>query len=99
MYLFFQLLEKRPLGLKRYEMEGQHVILYFDEIDEVTFSFKIYQSTVVKNTKPAAVTVYDYYETGEFSWRERAGNSFRTQQLPSVFLFSLQNLHPFLRER
>ncbi|XP_020628880.1 alpha-2-macroglobulin-like isoform X2 [Orbicella faveolata] len=50
------------LGLKRYEIEGQHVILYFDEIDKVRFSFKIYQSTMVKKTKPASVTVYDYYE-------------------------------------
>ncbi|XP_015766361.1 PREDICTED: ovostatin-like [Acropora digitifera] len=59
-----KLLNVRSLGIKRYEMEGQHVILYLDEIDKVSFSFKIYQSAVVKETKPAAVTVYDYYETG-----------------------------------
>ncbi|XP_015766388.1 PREDICTED: pregnancy zone protein-like [Acropora digitifera] len=58
-----KLLNVRSLGIKRYEMEGQHVILYLDEIDKVSFSFKIYQSAVVKETKPAAVTVYDYYET------------------------------------
>ncbi|XP_068693904.1 alpha-2-macroglobulin-like [Montipora foliosa] len=58
-----ELLKTPSLGLKRYEMEGQHVILYFDEIDKVSFMFKIYQSTVAKKTKPAAVTVYDYYET------------------------------------
>ncbi|KAJ7371501.1 endopeptidase inhibitor [Desmophyllum pertusum] len=58
-----RLMNKPKLGLKRYEMEGQHVILYFDEIDKVSFSFKIYQSTMVKKTKPASVTVYDYYET------------------------------------
>ena len=53
-------------------MEGQHVILYLDEIDKVSFSFKIYQSAVVKETKPAAVTVYDYYETGkETDWRQK----------------------------
>ena len=53
-------------------MEGQHVILYLDEIDKVSFSFKIYQSAVVKKTKPAAVTVYDYYETGkETDWRQK----------------------------
>ena len=62
-YVFFQLINKRPLGLKRYEIEGQHVVLYFDEIEKVSFSFKIFQSAVVKQTKPAAVTVYDYYET------------------------------------
>ena len=62
----------RSLGIKRYEMEGQHVILYLDEIDKVSFSFKIYQSAVVKKTEPAAVTVYDYYETGkETDWRQK----------------------------
>ena len=71
-FLFFQLLNVRSLGIKRYEMEGQHVILYLDEIDKVSFSFKIYQSAVVKKTKPAAVTVYDYYETGkETDWRQK----------------------------
>lgn len=58
-----RLTNQPKLGLKRYEMEGQHVIMYFDEIDKVNFSFKIFQSSVVKNTKPASVTVYDYYET------------------------------------
>ena len=33
------------------------------QIDKVGFSFKIYQSTIVKKTKPASITVYDYYET------------------------------------
>ena len=55
------------LGMKRYEIEGQHVILYFDEIDKVSFTFKIYQSTLVAKTKPASVTVYDYYETRKYT--------------------------------
>ena len=37
--------------------------VFIFQIDKVRFSFKIYQSTVVKKTKPASVTVYDYYET------------------------------------
>ena len=55
------------LGMKRYEIEGQHVILYFDEIDKVSFAFKIYQLTLVAKTKPASVTVYDYYETRKYT--------------------------------
>ena len=62
-HVLFQLMNNPLLGFKRHEVVGQHVILYFDEIDKVSFSFKIYQSTVVKKTKPASVTVYDYYET------------------------------------
>ena len=37
------------------------------QIDKVKFSFKIYQSTMVKKTKPASVTVYDYYEARKWS--------------------------------
>jgi len=36
--------------------------VFIFQIDKVRFSFKIYQSTMVKKTKPASVTVYDYYE-------------------------------------
>ena len=43
------------------------MILYFDEIDKVAFAFKIYQSTLVTKTKPASVTVYDYYETRKYT--------------------------------
>ncbi|XP_028415608.1 neurocan core protein-like [Dendronephthya gigantea] len=48
--------------LKRFETEGQHVILYFDEIKEVDFSLDITQSTLVKNAQPGVVSVYDYYK-------------------------------------
>ncbi|XP_028416699.1 pregnancy zone protein-like [Dendronephthya gigantea] len=48
--------------LKRFETEGQHVILYFDEIKELDFSLDITQSTLVKNAQPGVVSVYDYYE-------------------------------------
>ena len=37
--------------------------VFISQIDKVGFSFKVYQSTIVKKTKPASVTVYDYYET------------------------------------
>lgn len=32
-------MNKPKLGLKRYEMEGQHVILYFDEVGYVSVVF------------------------------------------------------------
>ncbi|CAB3986701.1 pregnancy zone -like, partial [Paramuricea clavata] len=48
--------------LKRYEIEGQNVILYFDEIKTMSFSLDIIQSTLVKKTKPGVVKVYDYYD-------------------------------------
>jgi len=58
-----ELLANLPsLYMMRYETEGQDVNLYFDQIKDVCFSFNIFQETVVKNTKPAPVTVYDYYE-------------------------------------
>ena len=66
-HVLFQLMNNPLLGIKRHEVEGQHVILYFDEIDKVSFSFKIYQSTIVKKTKPASVTAYDYYETRKYN--------------------------------
>ncbi|XP_028400033.1 murinoglobulin-1-like isoform X2 [Dendronephthya gigantea] len=47
--------------LKRYEIEGQNIILYFDEIKTMHFSLDIIQSTLVKKTKPGVVRVYDYY--------------------------------------
>lgn len=82
-------------------MEGQHVILYLDEIDKVSFSFKIYQSAVVKKTKPAAVTVYDYYETGKkTNWRQKGvlygeialGNWQSTTSKWYTFDFKLENI-------
>ncbi|XP_028400036.1 pregnancy zone protein-like isoform X5 [Dendronephthya gigantea] len=71
--------------LKRYEIEGQNVILYFDEIKTMHFSLDIVQSTLVKKTKPGVVRVYDYYSpesqgkvmyniTEEDCYGERIGN-------------------------
>ncbi|CAB4020270.1 RNA-directed DNA polymerase from transposon X-element, partial [Paramuricea clavata] len=48
--------------LKRYEIEEQNVILYFDEIKKMSFSLDIIQTTLVKKTKPGVVRVYDYYD-------------------------------------
>ncbi|XP_028406949.1 murinoglobulin-1-like isoform X3 [Dendronephthya gigantea] len=50
------------LNFKRYDIDGQNVQLYFDEIKDITFSIDIHQDTLVKKLKPAVVKVYDYYE-------------------------------------
>mgnify|MGYP002803887076 FL=1 len=51
--------------LKRYEIDGQNVILYFDEIKSIRFTLDIIQSTLIKKTKPGVVRIYDYYEPGD----------------------------------
>ncbi|XP_028418027.1 C3 and PZP-like alpha-2-macroglobulin domain-containing protein 8 isoform X1 [Dendronephthya gigantea] len=48
--------------LRRYEIDGQRVILYFNKIKAMIFSLDIIQSTVVKNAQPGVVSVYDYYD-------------------------------------
>ena len=50
------------LNFKRYDIDGQNVQLYFDEIKNMSFSIDIHQDTLVKKLKPAVVKVYDYYE-------------------------------------
>ncbi|CAB3978842.1 alpha-2-macroglobulin-like isoform X1, partial [Paramuricea clavata] len=54
--------EESEAILKRYEIDGQNVILYFDELKTMNFSLDIIQSTLVKKTKPGVVKVYDYYD-------------------------------------
>ncbi|XP_078606811.1 alpha-2-macroglobulin-like isoform X3 [Branchiostoma floridae x Branchiostoma japonicum] len=55
---------KKEKTIKKYEIDGKMVNLYFDELtDEMTcFEFLVEQNIRVKNTKPGVVTVYDYYE-------------------------------------
>ncbi|XP_028407143.1 alpha-2-macroglobulin-like protein 1 isoform X2 [Dendronephthya gigantea] len=50
------------LKFKRYDIDGQNVQLYFDEIRNITFSIDIHQDTLVKRLRLAVVQVYDYYE-------------------------------------
>ncbi|XP_066273833.1 alpha-2-macroglobulin-like isoform X2 [Branchiostoma lanceolatum] len=55
---------KKEKTIKKYEIDGKMVNLYFDELtNEMTcFEFMVEQNIKVKNTKPGVVTVYDYYE-------------------------------------
>nr|BAJ05271.1 alpha-2-macroglobulin [Diadumene lineata] len=58
-----RLMNRLDLNLMKFELEENKVVLYFNEIENVSFSFLIKQTVVVKNTKPASATVYEYYDT------------------------------------
>ncbi|XP_056612697.1 alpha-2-macroglobulin-like protein 1 [Triplophysa dalaica] len=54
--------------IKLVEQNEGHVILYLDGMkkeEEKSFILTLWQSVVVKNLKPAVVTVFDYYKTSE----------------------------------
>ncbi|XP_040293168.1 alpha-2-macroglobulin-like protein 1 isoform X2 [Bufo bufo] len=53
--------------IKRSEIQTDVVTLYLDQIDRnpVNLSFIVEQDSVVKDLKPATVSLYDYYETDE----------------------------------
>ncbi|XP_044153489.1 alpha-2-macroglobulin-like protein 1 isoform X2 [Bufo gargarizans] len=59
-------LEKDKL-IKRSEIQTDVVTLYLDQIDHnpVNLSFIVEKDSVVKDLKPATVSLYDYYETDE----------------------------------
>ncbi|XP_022086577.1 C3 and PZP-like alpha-2-macroglobulin domain-containing protein 8 isoform X2 [Acanthaster planci] len=59
------LLRDKYTKVKRYEIDGRKVILYFDEIPSqcmTCISFDAYQDFVVGKTHAVPVKVYDYYE-------------------------------------
>ncbi|KAM5262732.1 pregnancy zone protein-like [Ctenodactylus gundi] len=64
-------LEEKP-EIRRTEVSNNHVLIYFDELTNqvMSFSFSVEQDIQVENLKPAAVKVYDYYETDEFAIEE-----------------------------
>ncbi|XP_066469310.1 alpha-2-macroglobulin-like [Tiliqua scincoides] len=53
--------------VKRTEVNLSHVLLYLEQVSNVTqsFSFMVEQDVLVQGLKPALVKVYDYYETDE----------------------------------
>ncbi|KYO44382.1 hypothetical protein Y1Q_0012141 [Alligator mississippiensis] len=55
--------------MKRLEVQKDQVILYLDELTKATvsFTFSLKQDFLVKNLKPAAVRLYDYYEKAGIS--------------------------------
>ncbi|KAK3709143.1 hypothetical protein QZH41_006233 [Actinostola sp. cb2023] len=58
-----RLMNRVDLNLMKFEIEENKVVFYFDEIKKTCISFEIHQTAVVKKTKPASVTVYEYYDT------------------------------------
>ncbi|XP_075409473.1 pregnancy zone protein-like [Tenrec ecaudatus] len=64
-------LQERP-EIPRTEVSTSHVLIYFKELtnQNLSFSFSVEQDIQVENLKPAAVKIYDYYETDEFAIAE-----------------------------
>ncbi|KAL8202466.1 UNVERIFIED_CONTAM: hypothetical protein K2H54_015593 [Gekko kuhli] len=58
--------------VKRTEVSTNHVLLYLEQVSNVTqsYSFMVEQDVPVQDLKPALVKVYDYYETDEFAVAE-----------------------------
>ncbi|KAF6025638.1 A2ML1 [Bugula neritina] len=62
------LVKEEENGIRRYEVDKNGAIqLYFDSLGatQKCFTLEVNQHTDVKNAKPAVVTTYDYYKTGE----------------------------------
>lgn len=60
----------RQNKLKRYEIDGRRVILYFDEISSQCMTcviFNAWRNFVVGKMQPVPVKVYDYYEPRKFA--------------------------------
>eukprot|EP00057_Strongylocentrotus_purpuratus_P031565 XP_785018.3 PREDICTED: C3 and PZP-like alpha-2-macroglobulin domain-containing protein 8 [Strongylocentrotus purpuratus] len=60
-----RLIMDRQNKLKRYEIDGRRVILYFDEISSQCMTcviFNAWRNFVVGKMQPVPVKVYDYYE-------------------------------------
>ncbi|XP_035228776.1 murinoglobulin-1-like [Stegodyphus dumicola] len=64
-----KLLSNQTIRLKRYDVEGNLVNLYFNELTNELkcFSFCIKNEIDVQDVKPAIVKLYDYYQPGEFN--------------------------------
>ncbi|XP_053159856.1 alpha-2-macroglobulin-like isoform X3 [Hemicordylus capensis] len=59
-------------AVKRTEVKTSHVLLYLEQVSNVTqsYSFTVEQDVAIQGLKPALVKVYDYYETDEFAMAE-----------------------------
>uniref|UniRef100_A0A5F9CT93 Alpha-2-macroglobulin n=1 Tax=Oryctolagus cuniculus TaxID=9986 RepID=A0A5F9CT93_RABIT len=57
----------RSNHVSRAEVSNNNVLIYLEQVTNqmLNFSFTVLQDIPVRNLKPALVTVYDYYETGE----------------------------------
>ncbi|KAM5262731.1 alpha-2-macroglobulin [Ctenodactylus gundi] len=63
---------ERTHHVNRTEVSNNHVLIYLDEVSNKTLSlsFSVLQDIPVRDLQPAAVKVYDYYETDEFAVAE-----------------------------
>ncbi|XP_034557131.1 alpha-2-macroglobulin-like [Notolabrus celidotus] len=55
-------------SVKRVDLEEGHVLIYLDELkkkDLKTFSLTLEEEESVRDLKPAAIKVYDYYQTSD----------------------------------
>ncbi|XP_047140666.1 murinoglobulin-1 isoform X2 [Hydra vulgaris] len=54
-------------NIKDIEAKGKSVVFYFDKISSsgTCIKFRIDQTSIVEKRKPAAIKVYDYYDTGK----------------------------------
>ncbi|CAO2606747.1 Pregnancy zone protein [Lemmus lemmus] len=61
-------LQNQP-NIQRTDVTTNHVLVYIEKLtrQSLSFSFLVEQDIPVKNLKPAAVKVYDYYETGKWN--------------------------------
>ncbi|XP_006032701.1 alpha-2-macroglobulin-like protein 1 isoform X3 [Alligator sinensis] len=64
-------LQQQPY-VQRVESEAEHLSVYLDQLDKdtQTYSFTISQDVPVRDLKPAAIKVYDYYQPDEQSMVE-----------------------------
>ncbi|XP_022257127.1 pregnancy zone protein-like [Limulus polyphemus] len=58
------IVDRAELNLRRYEVDGNQLNLYFSELTEQKqcFNFWLEQDIEVQETKPATIRLYDYYE-------------------------------------
>nr|BAA19844.1 alpha-2-macroglobulin [Limulus sp.] len=58
------IVDREELNLRRYEVDGNQLNLYFSELTDqnLCFNFWLEQDIEVQETKPATIRLYDYYE-------------------------------------
>uniref|UniRef100_A0A8C2YT07 Ovostatin-like n=1 Tax=Chinchilla lanigera TaxID=34839 RepID=A0A8C2YT07_CHILA len=83
--------------VQRVEIKATHVFFYLQSITQkkIQFSFSIEQDTLVSNTKPASVQLYDYYATGK-NFTFNARYVLNLIRYTMVFIFSTDVIIPVL---
>ncbi|XP_034308645.2 uncharacterized protein [Magallana gigas] len=63
---------KKTTGLQKYELTGDIVNFYFEDLDaeQKCFNLDVEQKNKLRNPKPAYVKIYDYFETDSSVTRE-----------------------------